>query len=146
MNQTAILTALMTMLAWGSAAICDKFGMRGLSSPLMGVMVRLTVAFAGFWIVFLIRGDWRELRTIPSQNLLPLALGGILGAFLGQLAYFTAIKHADASRVVPFTASYPIVAMILAGLLLREPITLPKVIGTLMILGGLMLVSGAVGK
>lgn len=146
MNSTAVTAALMTMLAWGGAAVCDKFGMRGLSSPLMGVMVRLTVAFAGFWVVFLIRGDWRELRTIPTQNLLPLALGGILGAFLGQLAYFTAIKNADASRVVPFTASYPIVALVLAAILLREPITLMKVLGTMMILGGLMLVSGAAGK
>lgn len=145
MNSAAIIAALMTMLAWGSAAICDKFGMRGLANPLLGVMVRLTVAFAGFWIFFLIRGDWRELRTIPTQNLLPLALGGMLGAFLGQWAYFTAIKHADVSQVVPFTASYPIVALALAVIILREPLTISKVIGTLMILGGLMLVRG-VGK
>ncbi|MEN6545748.1 MAG: EamA family transporter [Armatimonadia bacterium] len=140
MNQTAIVAAIMTMLAWGGAAICDKFGMRGLTNPLLGVMVRLTVAFAGFWAVFLIKGDWRQLRDIPASSLLPLALGGLLGAFLGQWAYFNAIRNADASQVVPFTASYPIVALVLAALLLREPITISKVLGTLLILGGLLLI------
>lgn len=140
MNQTAIVAAIMTMLAWGGAAICDKFGMRGVTNPLLGVMVRLTVAFAGFWAVFLIRGDWRQLRDIPAASLLPLALGGLLGAFLGQWAYFNAIRNADASQVVPFTASYPIVALVFAALILREPITVSKVLGTLLILGGLLLI------
>lgn len=140
MNQTAIVAAIMTMLAWGGAAICDKFGMRGVTNPLLGVMVRLTVAFAGFWAVFLIRGDWRQLRDIPAASLLPLALGGLLGAFLGQWAYFNAIRNADASQVVPFTASYPIVALVFAALILREPVTVSKVLGTLLILAGLVLV------
>ncbi|MEN6644611.1 MAG: DMT family transporter [Armatimonadia bacterium] len=140
MNNAAIAAAIMTMLAWGGAAVCDKFGMRGLTNPLLGVMVRLTVAFAGFWAVFLIKGDWRQLRDIPATNFLPLALGGLLGAFLGQWAYFNAIRNADASQVVPFTASYPIVALVFAALILREPITISKVLGTLLILGGLLLV------
>lgn len=142
MNTQAIIAASVAMLAWGAAAIFDKFGMRGINSPLLALTVRLTVATVAVYIYALSAGVLPELRTIPRGNLLALAAGALLASLIGQQAYFAALRHADVSRVVPFTASYPIVAMFLAVLLLKEPLTVPKVVGTLMIIGGLMLVSG----
>jgi len=146
MNRQAIIAATITMLAWGAAAICDKFGMRGGQvSPLAGLMVRLTVATVAVWAFGIVSGVLPELRRISEvapANLLGLAGGGILAALVGQQAYYAALRYADASRVVPFTASYPVIAMVLAVLILKEPLTVAKVVGTLMIIGGLMLVSG----
>lgn len=142
MNTQAIIAASVAMLAWGAAAIFDKFGMRGINSPLLALTVRLTVATVAVYIYALSAGVLPELRTIPRGNLLALAAGALLASLIAQQAYFAALRHADVSRVVPFTASYPIVAMFLAVLLLKEPLTVPKVVGTLMIIGGLMLVSG----
>lgn len=142
MNLQAIIAATIAMLAWGAAAICDKVAMRDVSSPLLALVVRLTVATVAVYIYAIAVGVLPEVRTIPRANLLALGAGGLLAALIGQQAYFAAIRHADASRVVPFTASYPIIAMVLAVLILREPLTVPKVLGTVMIIGGLMLVSG----
>ena len=142
MNTQAIIAATVAMLAWGAAAIFDKFGMRGVTSPLLALVVRLTVATVAVYIYALAVGVLPELRSLPRANLIALAAGGLLAALVGQQAYFVALKYADASRVVPFAASYPVIAMILAVLILKEPFTLPKAIGTLLIIGGLMLVSG----
>jgi len=142
MNTQALIAATVAMLAWGAAAVFDKFAMRGIASPLVALMVRLTVATIAVYIYGIAVGVLPELRTVPRANLIALAIGGLLASLVGQQAYFTAIKYADASRVVPFTASYPVVAMILAVLILKEPLTVPRVVGTLMIIGGLMLVSG----
>jgi transporter family protein len=141
-NTQALIAASVAMLAWGAAAICDKFGMRGVTSPLLALTVRLTVATVAVYVYALSAGVLPELRTLPRGNLLALAIGGLLASLVAQGAYFMALRHADVSRVVPFTASYPVIALVLAVLLLREPLTLPKVVGTLMIIGGLMLVSG----
>jgi transporter family protein len=83
---------------------------------------------------------------VPVPNLAALAASALLAAMIGQGAYFVAIKHADASRVVPFTASYPVVALILGILVLHEPLTVPKVAGTALVLCGLMLLAGVFGK
>lgn len=149
MNKQALIAATIAMLAWGAAAICDKFGMRGGHvSPLAGLMIRLTVATVAVWAFGLVSGILPEIRavsTIAPANLLGLAGGGLLAALVGQQAYYAALRYADASRVVPFTASYPVIAMVLAVTILKEPLTLAKVVGTLMIIGGLMLVSGIFG-
>jgi bacterial/archaeal transporter family protein len=141
-NPTAIAAATFAMVFWGSAAVCDKFGMRGLANPWTALVVRmgfgaLVILVAGFFT-----GAYRDLATASPVNLVALAAGGLLASVLGQGAYFVALKHAEASRVVPFSASYPIVALLLSALLLREPLTWTKVLGTLMVLGGVMLVAG----
>ena len=142
MNAQAIVAATVAMLAWGAAAIFDKFGMRGVQSPLLALMVRLTVATIAVCIYGISAGTLGEIRTLSRPNVLALAAGALLASLIGQQAYFAALRYADASRVVPFSASYPVVAMLLAALILREPLTPAKVLGTLMIIGGIMLVSG----
>lgn len=146
MNSQAILFSLIAMLAWGSAAIFDKFGMKGITNPYTALMVRIGTAFVAVYLAGWATGNLQELRHIPKANLGALVVGGLLAAIVGQLAYFTALKHADASRIVPFTASYPVIAMLLAYSLLGETLTLHKILGTLMVLGGLLLVSGTFSK
>jgi transporter family protein len=146
MNSQAILFSVIAMLAWGSAAIFDKIGMKGLTNPYTALMVRIGTAFVAVYIAGWATGNIQELRHVPKANLGALIIGGMLAAIVGQLAYFTALKHADASRIVPFTASYPVIAMLLAFALLGESLTLHKILGTLMVLGGLLLVSGTFSK
>ena len=146
MNNTALLAGLVTMLCWGSASIFDKVGMRGVANPVVAMVVRMGVATVALAIYATCTGAFREVREVPVPNLAALAASALLAAMIGQGAYFVAIKHADASRVVPFTASYPVVALILGILVLHEPLTVPKVAGTALVLCGLMLLAGVFGK
>ncbi len=146
MNAVAVTGALLAMLCWGSAAIFDKLGMRGVANPVVALAVRLGVATLLTFAYIAVTGAWRDLKTVPPGNLWALAAGAVLASALGQAFYFLAIKHADASRVVPFTASYPAVALLLGVLILHEPLTVPKVAGTLLVLAGLVLLSGVSGK
>jgi uncharacterized membrane protein len=146
MNATAVMGAVLTMLCWGSAAIFDKLGMKGVGNPVVALVVRLGVATVVTFVFAAATGAFRDLKAVPSSSLWALAAGAILASALGQAFYFLAIKHADASRIVPFTASYPAVALLLGILILHEPLTVPKVAGTALVLGGLMLLSGAFGK
>lgn len=146
MNSAAVTGAFLTMLCWGSAAIFDKLGMRGVANPVVALLVRLGVATLLAFVYAAVTGAFRDLKAVPASNLWALAAGAVLASALGQAFYFLAIKHADASRVVPFTASYPAIALVLGVIVLHEPVTLPKVAGTVLVLAGLMLLSGVFGK
>ena len=68
--------------------------------------------------------------------------GARVGPIIGQLTYFRALKIAEASQVIPVCATYPLVALALAILLLREPLTVSKGAGAICIVAGIILISG----
>jgi len=145
-NPIALTAATVAMLCWGGAAIFDKLGMRGVDNPLLAIIIRMAFATVILFGYALATGALSQVRTVPRGNVLALLASALLAAIIGQFAYYVAMKHGEASRVVPFSASYPVVAMVLAVLFLREPVTALKIVGTFMVMGGLMLVSGVGGK
>lgn len=67
-------------------------------------------------------------------------LAGIAGA-IGGLFFLYSISKGEASIVVPTTALYPIITIILAFLILKEPITLKQGIGIIFALIAMILFS-----
>ena len=83
---------------------------------------------------------WREIAAAPRLAIGAMAGSALLGAALGQAAYYVALRHTDASRVVPVVAAYPLVAVLLAALLVHETLTWPKLLGAALIVGGVALI------
>ena len=80
---------------------------------------------------------------MPKAAFIAMVLSGLVGGFLGMLFYYVAVRYEEVSRVVPVTATYPVVAFALGVIFLRESITWPKVLGLVMIVTGLALLTGA---
>ena len=84
----------------------------------------------------------RQAITAPGLKIIIIAcITGLMGGFLGVFLYFKALALGDASVVIPLTATYPVVTMLIAYVALKEPITLVKLAGTLMIVAGCILIS-----
>jgi uncharacterized membrane protein len=64
-----------------------------------------------------------------------------LFAGIGVIFFYRALSTGDASRVVVFTALYPLIAVILSVLILHESITLYKVIGIVCALAAVIFLS-----
>jgi bacterial/archaeal transporter family protein len=77
----------------------------------------------------------------------PLGVGGAWAAVtaicmaLALIVLFYALTQADASRVVPASSAYPAVTLIGAALFLGESITLTRVVGTALVIAGVVLIS-----
>jgi transporter family protein len=79
----------------------------------------------------------------------PMVLGAgggwaILTAFAaagGLICFFYALSKGDASVVVPMTSAYPVVALAGSAIFLSESITVPKVIGTVLVIAGVVVIS-----
>ncbi len=143
MTAAGIVWSVITLLAWGGASIFDKLAlnsMKGLSS-LAAVIIRMMFAVLGVFIIALCTGNVDEVSDIKPITVLYLALSGVFGAVIGQGAYYYAAKSGQVSKIVAFTAGYPLVTVVLAIAFLHEPLTWRKIAATAMIVGGLIILA-----
>lgn len=128
----AILSALFAALT----AIFAKIGVQDVNSNL-ATAIRTAVILLLTWGIVLATGALHELKSVPKYTWLFLILSGV-STGLSWLFYFKAIQLGDVSRVAPIDKLSVVFTIILACLLLREPLT-PKVI-----VGGLLITAGAI--
>ncbi|BAY07837.1 EamA family transporter [Calothrix sp. NIES-2098] len=74
------------------------------------------------------------------RGILYAVLVGISGT-LATLCFFVAISQASATIVIPLTSLYPAITVLLAFVILKEPITLRQGIGILLAIAALLLCS-----
>lgn len=141
MNPTAFLLALAAFLLWGCSPLFDKLGMQSLS-PLAGLTVRVVAAAAMVGLYAIFAGTWKEIAAAPRPAIGYFILSGALGAVLGQLAYYGALRNEGLTRVLLICSAYPLVAVALAIVFLKEGLTVPKVAGAVLVVAGMVLIKG----
>jgi len=126
--------ALLSALFAAATALLAKVGVAHVDSNLaMAVRTSVVVVFA--WGIALALGKHVEMQLLDRRTLLFLVLSG-LATGLSWLCYFRALQLGPASRVAPLDKlSVPLV-MVFAWLLLGEKLTLPAVLGGLLITAG----------
>lgn len=73
----------------------------------------------------------------------PLVFGAVTGALAAGslILFFVALSLGPANRVVPVTAAYPVVTVVLASLFLGEPLALRSLIGSAIVAAGIIVVT-----
>ena len=139
MNTLSWILLLLTVIAWGSTPILEKTALSGVN-PLDGLLIRNAVAFFVFMFFFLFTGRIKTLSDIPLKNVLLFSASGILAGFLGMYCYYHILKINPSSKIVPLAATYPLLAVILGMIFLRENVSISRIIGTILIIAGVILV------
>ena len=134
-----IFLLVVTTLLWGATPILEKIGLTKVE-PLAGVTIRSTIAAVSLLILTLLLGRGRALIEVGGKAFLLFGASGLLAGALGMWAYYAALKMEATSKIVPISASYPLVTALLSVLILREGVTLPRVIGTALIVIGIWFV------
>jgi transporter family protein len=130
---------IVTALFWGTTPILEKIGLAKVD-PLVGVTVRSIIVTAGLLILTFVLGKGRALFQLDGKSVAFFGASGVMAGLLGMWTYYTALKLEATSRIVPIAASYPLVTALLSALILGEGLTLPRVIGTGLIVSGIWLV------
>jgi len=136
---TVILLLIVTTLIWGFTPILEKIGLTKID-PLAGSTIRSIIASFSLLILTLLFGKGRALLEVDGKVFLLFGVTGLLAGALGMWAYYAALKMEATSKIVPISASYPLVTALLSVLILREGVTLPRVIGTALIVIGIWFV------
>lgn len=130
-----ILPTLGYMLLLGAAGVTSKLALRTISWEQLVLWV--PVAYIAFSIA-LAAGRGAKF---------PLGAGGAWAALTALCAaaslilLFFALTKGDASQIVPAGSAYPVVTLIGSALFLGESITVPRIVGTLLVVAGVILIS-----
>ncbi len=135
---TAFLWALLTAGIWGVVPLMEKVGL-GSGSPTAAVVVRSFGVMAGLLVFGWTLAPVTALRSLSWLSVLLLMSGGFLASFVGQLAFYHALRSGAISQVTPVAGAYPLVAALLGWWVLREPLTLPRLAGVLLVVAGVFL-------
>jgi drug/metabolite transporter (DMT)-like permease len=132
---------------WATFGIFAKYLYAAGYTPLELASVRAAVAFVGVALIAL-----RALRTRRVAQLLParrallfFAAYGVLGFALFELIFLLALERTDISIGVALLYTAPAFVVILSALIWRERIGALRVIALIMVLLGVILVTGTAG-
>ena len=128
-----------TTFLWGATPILEKVGLAKVD-PLIGVTIRSALVTAGLFLLTFLLGKGRELIELDGKSIFLFGASGMMAGLLGMWTYYTALKMEATSKIVPIAACYPLVTALLSILILKEGVTLHRVIGTALIVSGIWLV------
>lgn len=121
----------------GITAVLAKCGIKKTDST-AATAVRTIVVLAFSWFMTFIVGSSSQITSIDKKSWLFLILSG-LSTGASWLCYFKALQLGDINKVVPIDKSSVIISIILALILLREPISIFGAAGVVMITAGTFL-------
>ena len=128
----ALLSAFFAALT----ALFAKIGVKDVNSNLATAVRTLVILFITWGIVFA-TVEMRDIRSIPRWSLFFIVISGICtGA--SWLFYFKALQIGDASKVAPLYKLIVVFSMLLAFVILGEPVS-GKVL-----LGGALIAAGSI--
>ncbi|MCC6957984.1 MAG: EamA family transporter [Anaerolineales bacterium] len=133
--------ALLTAMAWGIGGYFEKKGLHlGSLSPQMGITIRTAVALVILGIASY--PQWKTLPQAGSKALLMMVIGGgVVAGALGMLCFYTALKGAPLSRVMPIAFTSPLFGALMGIMLGGEPLTWKTVAGMFLTVAGIVVLT-----
>jgi uncharacterized membrane protein len=129
--------ALAAALLSATATIFVRQGLRR-GDPYTGVWISMIVGAIGLWLCVLVTGG---VGRVSTRSLLLFAAAGLIGTVGGRITRFLAIEKVGAAVTAAVGNVTPLIASLLAILLLGERVTLPILAGTVVIVIGTVLLS-----
>lgn len=134
-----VLYAIASMIFAGFTSVIAKKGLAGISGEL-GLAVRTWFVFGLVTLFAAWAGVSADLRLLTRNNLLWLGLSGVTTA-ASWVFYYKAIKEGEVSTVALIDKGSFLVAVLMAWLVLNERITGRTLLGSALILAGLVVVA-----
>lgn len=132
--------ALTAALFWGLGPVFAKMGLEK-PDPLTALLVRSTAVLVVLIVWAVLRGDMAgRLSELDGRAWALLIFEGGVASVIAHYALFQALKLADVTYVVPITASYPLIAVLLSVVLLGSRMTWGKGLGAALTILGVYLI------
>ncbi|MDD5069205.1 MAG: EamA family transporter [Candidatus Omnitrophica bacterium] len=131
--------ALLTAFVWGVVPIFEKIGLKNVE-PFAALFYRCLGVLLGVLVLLSFRVTSQQLKAVSFRSIMFLVSAGFLASFVAQVFFYQGLKIADVSKIVPIAGSFPLFAFVFGVCFLGETLTIAKVIGALMIVGGIWVI------
>ena len=130
------LLAVGSALAFSISNLTVRKALKSVSSP-FGAIVTFSFATLAMWLLVIL-GHY---DTPSRQGLALFGLRGLLDPGISALFVFVAFRKIGISITIPIIAASSLISTTLSVILLNESLTLAIILGTLMIMGGVALLT-----
>jgi len=131
-----VFPALGTFIFWGFWGFVPKITTRYIS-PKSAIVYEV---LGGFLVAIIVMYSMNFRPEINPKGFAMAITTGVFG-FLGALCYLLAVSKGPVSLVVTLTALYPVLSVLLAVIILNEPITLKQGVGIILAVGAMLLIA-----
>lgn len=134
--QIWMLYALLSMVFAGVTAVLAKYGLQNISAD-FGLGIRTAIIFAIITTMNIVGARYKEFSNLTNLQLVLLLASGITTT-LSWIFYYRAIKDGPVSYVAVIDKGSILITLALSFILLKEPMTSKVILGSLLILGGMV--------
>jgi len=113
---------------------CKDIANSGIVSPIVLFTLRAIGAAAVFWLLSLAVPK----EKVPPRDILMMVLASVLGLFIPQLTFLSAITMTTSIDLSILSTLSPIFTMIFAAIFVHEPITFKKAAGVVLSFAGIL--------
>ncbi len=128
---SAIFASLMTILM--------KKGLGNKINANLATTLRTSAVTVLCWLLVLVNGTYRDIKTIDSKTWLYLGLAS-LATFGTWICYFLALQKGQVSKVLAIDRFSIVLTIVLSVIFLKEVITVKAVIGIVIMIVGTMII------
>lgn len=140
-NQTkAYLNASVTVILWSTVATAFKIALRHLNTMQILVVANITSVLV-FFVLLLLQGKLKQIRQISFRSLGLSALQGFLNPFIYYLLVIKAYSLLPAQVAQPANFIWPLILMLLAVPLLKQPLRITMLVALLISFAGVFILS-----
>jgi transporter family protein len=137
-----VTAALSAGLFWSIALIVYKYILDTGDVPVFSAIFIRMIGFLPFlFAALVVTGDVKTSTTLTKRDIIALAAAGILALGLGGTFIFISLSFIEASRAIPLSSISPLLTLFLASLFTREKITTKIVVGTVLVVAGVILLT-----
>lgn len=134
------LYAFVAIAIWSTTATVSKLLLHSYTTMQI-LLVSATVAAAFLFVVNLIKGNLKKLKSYHLRDYLITAGVGVLGTFLYNLFLVLGIDKLLASQAMIINYLWPMMAVVAGCILLKEKMTLRKAIAVVLSFTGVVIVT-----
>jgi transporter family protein len=136
----AVVLALGSACLFGSMTVALRSALARGEDPLLGALLTVLTALGVALAVTVSAGSW------DLAGIWPFLLAGVLGPGISQVLFTFAVRDAGPSRTSATVGMAPLFAVLLAVVLLGEPLVAGVVAGAALIVVGGVLLAGERGR
>jgi drug/metabolite transporter (DMT)-like permease len=137
--RTGIIYAIIAGLFWGTSPVLVKRGLAHSNVSAATLCQQATILLT-LLCAALLEGDLFAGK-IPPLAILIFSVTGVVGAYLGRTLFVKSVDQIGASRAQSLNNTSPLITVLLAALLLGEPLSPAVIVGVLLIISGVFFVT-----
>lgn len=137
--ESGVLYALVAGVFWGTSPVLVKRGLAHASVSAATLYQQAVILLTLFGSA-VVEGDLFGGK-FPTAAILIFSVTGFVGAYMGRTLFVRSVAQIGASRAQSLNNSSPLITVLLAALLLGEPLSATVLIGVLLIISGIFFVA-----